>query len=137
MKIFCFSKAQHYYLEKKFEKSRGNLIWKFKEIQNKLLNHKNLTDNEKKEILAKVEEKYKKLFINDNKDKITNDKKLFQLRLRKYGDYMESFDKERIRLKERIWLITQEKNRILRNKHKNKENKDNKDIKENKEKKRY
>jgi len=37
------NKAQQTYLEKRFGKSRGDLLWKFKEIQNKLLNDKNLS----------------------------------------------------------------------------------------------
>ena len=88
--------------------------------------------------MAKVEESEKRLFGNDNKDKDknnnenNNDKKFYP-RYKKFGEYLDNFDKERIRLKERIWLITQEKNRILRNKQKNKDNKDiNKDNKDNK-----
>ena len=77
--------------------------------------------------MARVEENERRLFPMENKDKNDKDDKKFgrPRKYDKYGDFFENYDKERIRLKERIYIINQERKRILREKEKNKKIKKN------------
>ena len=132
-KEFIIEVSESIYDEKNpflFKKSYGSglksvLISKYFDYENKLLNDLtyNLTDNEKKEILDKIDENEKKLFGAESKNRF---------------DYIDSFERERFKFKERIRIIRHERTRILQERKNKKmnlnDNKDNKDSRKKKKK---